>query len=227
MTNFTLTRAIGILGGTFDPIHYGHLRPCLDLLQQLNLAEVRLMPNHIPPHRAAPGSNAEHRLTMTLLAVANCAELNVDTRELNRTTPSYTIDTLIELAAENPTTSVCFLIGLDSLNSLHTWHRWEELLDYCHLVVSYRPNYKLTLAPAVQTLFEQVQTSDVEVLRQQKQGRILLWPSTQLDISATRIRQLIKNQQNPQYLLPDNVLSYIQKHNLYTQTAADTSAGTS
>jgi len=227
MTDFTLTRAIGILGGTFDPIHYGHLRPCLDLLQQLNLAEVRLMPNHIPPHRAAPGSSPEHRLAMTSLAVANCDELKVDTRELNRTTPSYTIDTLIELAAENPNTPICFLIGLDSLNSLHTWYRWQELLDYCHLVVSYRPNYKLTLAPEVQKIFEQVQTTDVKALQQQKQGRILLWPSTQLEISATRIRQLIENQQSPQYLLPDNVLSYIQKNNLYRQTAADTSARTS
>ncbi|NQZ49792.1 MAG: nicotinate-nucleotide adenylyltransferase [Moritella sp.] len=215
MTDFTPTRAIGILGGTFDPIHYGHLRPCLDLLQQLNLAEVRLMPNHIPPHRAAPGSNSAHRLAMATLAVEHCDELSVDPRELNRTTPSYTIDTLIELAAENPTTPVCFLIGLDSLNNLHTWYRWQELLDYCHLVVSYRPNYKLTLAPEVQKLFEQVQTMDVKVLQQQKQGRILLWPSTQLEISATRIRQLIKHQQSPQYLLPDNVLSYIHKNNLY------------
>ncbi|MGC3836742.1 nicotinate-nicotinamide nucleotide adenylyltransferase [Moritella viscosa] len=86
MTDFTPTRAIGILGGTFDPIHYGHLRPCLDLLQQLNLAEVRLMPNHIPPHRATPGSSAEHRLAMATLAVEDCDELSVDTRELNRTT---------------------------------------------------------------------------------------------------------------------------------------------
>ncbi|QUM75318.1 nicotinate-nucleotide adenylyltransferase [Moritella sp. 24] len=216
MTDFIPTRAIGILGGTFDPIHYGHLRPCLDLLQQLNLAEVRLMPNHIPPHRAAPGSNSEHRLAMASLAVAHCDDLSIDTRELTRTTPSYTIDTLIELAAENPNTPVCFLIGLDSLNSLHTWYRWEELLNYCHLVVSYRPNYELTLAPEVQKILEQVQTTDVEALQQQKQGRILLWPSTQLEISATRIRQLIENQQSPQYLLPDNVLSYIQKNNLYT-----------
>lgn len=227
MTHFIPTRAIGILGGTFDPIHYGHLRPCLDLLQQLSLAEVRLMPNHIPPHRAAPGSSATHRLAMATLAAEGCNGLSVDTRELTRTTPSYTIDTLIELAAENPTTPVCFLIGLDSLNSLHTWYRWEELLDYCHLVVSYRPNYELALAPEVQKIFEQVKTTDVKALQQQKQGRILLWPSTQLEISATRIRQLIENQQSPQYLLPDNVLSYIQKNNLYTQTAADTSARTS
>lgn len=215
MTDFIPSRAIGILGGTFDPIHYGHLRPCLDLLQQLNLAEVRLMPNHIPPHRATPGSSSAHRLAMAKLAVIDCDELSVDTRELTRTTPSYTIDTLIELAAENPHTPVCFLIGLDSLNNLHTWHRWQELLSYCHLVVSYRPNYALTLAPEVQKIFEQVQTTNVEDLQQQKQGRILLWPSTQLEISATRIRQLIKHQQSPQYLLPDNVLSYIHKNRLY------------
>ncbi len=156
MTDLTRARAIGILGGTFDPIHYGHLRPCLDLLQQINLAEVRLMPNHIPPHRAAPGSSASHRLAMATLAVQDCAELTIDTRELNRTTPSYTIDTLIELAAENPTTPICFLIGLDSLNSLHTWHRWQELLNYCHLVVSYRPNYQLQLNPEVDKIFQQV-----------------------------------------------------------------------
>jgi nicotinate-nucleotide adenylyltransferase len=215
MTDLTRSRAIGILGGTFDPIHYGHLRPCLDLLQQLNLAEVRLMPNHIPPHRAAPDSSAAHRLAMTTLAVQNCAELTIDTRELNRTTPSYTIDTLIELSVENPTTPICFLIGLDSLNSLHTWHRWSELLNYCHLIVSYRPNYRLQLDPDVEKMFKQVITHDIDTIQQQRNGRILLWPSTQLDISATRIRQLIRTQQNPKYLLPDTVLTYIKQHKLY------------
>lgn len=207
--------AIGILGGTFDPIHYGHLRPCLDLLQQLKLDHIRLLPNHIPPHRATPGSSAHHRLAMAKLAIEQCHELHIDERELHRSTPSYTIDTLIELASEFPDTAICFLIGMDSLNSLHTWHRWQELLSYCHLVVSYRPNYQLNLAPEVQTVFDQVQTTDPDLIHQNSHGHILLWPSTQLEISATRIRQLIKTQQNPSYLLPNNVITYIKQHNLY------------
>lgn len=210
-----LNRAIGILGGTFDPIHNGHLRPCLDLLQQLDLAEVKLLPNHIPPHKAAPGSSSAHRLTMAELAVQDCAEISIDARELRRDKASYTIDTLIELAQDYPETPICFLIGMDSLNNLHLWHRWQELLNYCHLVVSYRPGYAVTLAPEVQAVFEQVKTTDSQAIHAQRHGRILLWPSTQLDISATRIRYLIKNQQNPMFLLPDNVLTYIRQHNLY------------
>ena len=217
MTEFLYPRALGILGGTFDPIHYGHLRPCLDLLQQLDLAEVRLMPNHIPPHRTIPSSSAAHRLAMTELAIADCPELRLDTRELSRSRsrPSYTVETLIELAAEHPETPLCFFIGLDSLNSLHRWHRWQELLDYCHLVVSYRPGYPLALAPEVAAVFAKAKTEDAQALRQHHHGHILLWPSTQLEISATRIRNLLQTKQNPKYLLPDAVLRYIKQHKLY------------
>jgi len=207
--------AIGILGGTFDPIHNGHLRPCLDLLQQLELAEIKLLPNHIPPHKAVPGSSSAHRLAMVELAVQDCPEITIDERELRRDKASYTIDTLIELAQDYPDTPICFLIGMDSLNSLHTWYRWQELLDYCHLVVSYRPGYQFELATEVQAIFERVKTTDHNTIHSQRHGHILLWPSTQLDISATRIRFLIKNQQNPMFLLPEKVLTYIKHHNLY------------
>ncbi len=215
MTEQTLNKAIGILGGTFDPIHYGHLRPALDLVQQLDLAEVRLMPNHIPPHRTQPGCSAKHRAAMTALAIQDCPELTLDDRELKRNSASYSIDTLQELYNETPHTPICFLIGLDSLNTLHTWHRWQELLNYCHLVVSYRPNYRLRLAPEVQELFDRISTENPHDLHTSRAGRILLWPTTQLDISATRIRHLLQSQQSPKYLLPDAVLTYIEKNKLY------------
>lgn len=215
MSKNKLQPAIGILGGTFDPIHNGHLRPCLDLIQQLNLAQIALMPNHIPPHKAAPGSSSAHRVNMVEASVKDCVELTVDERELNRETASYTIDTLIELAKEYPRTPLCFLIGMDSLNNFDKWHRWEEILNYCHLIVSYRPGHEIQLSNAVEQRYQQAKITNPDRLHSEKNGHILLWPSTQLDISSTRIRKMIKNQQNPKYLLPDAVITYIKQHNLY------------
>ena len=210
-----MKKAIGLLGGTFDPIHVGHLRPAIALLERLNLREVRLIPNYIPPHKATPDSSPKHRLAMAQLAASQTTGLVVDQRELNRDRPSYTLDTLKELRAELPTTPLCFLMGMDSLCQLDQWHGWQELLDYAHLVVSHRPGLQPDFNAQVSALVNAHVTADTEQLHRQLQGCIYLFDTPQLDISSTQIRDCVRAGNNPQYLLPESVLNYILDKGLY------------
>ena len=210
-----MNNAIGLLGGTFDPIHVGHLRPAIAALERLNLSEVRLLPNYIPPHKATPDSALAHRLAMVHLAASHTTGLVVDERELKRNRPSYTLDTLKELRAELPTTPLCFLMGMDSLCQLDQWHGWQQLLDYAHLVVSHRPGWQPDFNAQVAALVQAHGTTDETQLHRQLQGRIYLFDSPQLDISSTQIRACVRAGNNPQYLLPEPVLNYIRDKGLY------------
>lgn len=210
-----MTAPIGLLGGTFDPIHIGHLRTAIQSMERLGLAEVRLLPNHIPPHRATPASAPAHRLAMVRLAAAATPGLTVDARELNRKTPSYTIDTLIELRRELGSRPLCFLMGMDSLCGLNGWHRWRELLDHAHLVVSHRPGWQPAFNPEVEALFHRHGTRDRERLHHQPAGCIHLLDNPELEISSSRLRECIRSGNNPQYLLPETVADYIREQGLY------------
>ena len=181
-----LTPPIGILGGTFDPIHIGHLRPAIEARGALGLAEVRLLPNHIPPHRANPLCSSEQRLAMVRLAAADNPGFVVDERELRRDTPSWTIDTLVELRSELPDTPLCFLMGMDSLLGLPGWHRWQELLDYAHLVVSCRPGWQPDYPVQVAELLARHQTRDIRDLHRQRHGHVWLCDNLPVELSATR-----------------------------------------
>ncbi|MDP5292670.1 nicotinate-nucleotide adenylyltransferase [Oceanimonas sp. CHS3-5] len=211
-----MTAPIGLLGGTFDPIHVGHLRTAIQAQEQLGLSEVRLLPNHIPPHRATPDSAPKHRLAMARLAAAATPGLTVDERELNRTTPSYTIDTLIELRAELGQQPLCFIMGMDSLCSLNKWHRWQELLEHAHLVVSHRPGWKPTFDDTLEQLYQNHGTQDRERLHRTPAGHIFLLDNPELEVSSTQIREGVRRGNNPQYLLPDAVANYIRQQGLYT-----------
>ena len=213
--------AIGLLGGTFDPIHFGHLRPALDILHKLQLARVTLIPNHQPPHRDQPGTSSAQRLAMVKLAIDNCPELSVDEREMQRDTLSYTVDTLRELRAELPDTPLCFLMGMDSLLSFTRWHRWQEILDLCHLVVSHRPGWHPPTEGLTADLLARHQLDDPAGVHRQLAGRIVLVKQTELAISSTQIRRLCRDGLSSQYLLPDAVRHYIADHHLYLDTAAD------
>lgn len=206
---------VGILGGTFDPIHIGHLRPAIEARDALQLAEIRLIPNHIPPHRASPFCSSEQRLAMVALAAAENPGFVVDERELERDQPSYTIDTLIELRQALPDTPLCFLMGMDSLLSLPSWHRWQELLDYAHLVVSTRPGWLPDYPAEVAKLVARHQSQDVTDLHRHRHGRIWLADNLPIELSATRLRALLAAGQDPRYLLPPAVASYIQQQGLY------------
>ncbi|WP_434341560.1 nicotinate-nucleotide adenylyltransferase [Motilimonas cestriensis] len=214
-TTAQLTAPIAIMGGSFNPIHFGHLRPALELQQQLGLAQVKLMPNHVAPHKSHGYSSTEQRCDMIQAAIADMPALCLDMTELSLPQPNYTVATLIALRAANPNTPLCFIIGMDSFINLPTWHRWLELLDYCHLIVCQRPGWQQQYSESLQQHILPKQTSDITQLHQRKHGLLYFTQVTQLDISSSKIRQLRQQQQSIKYLLPDSVIQYIEDNQLY------------
>lgn len=210
-----MRKTLGIFGGTFDPVHIGHLRLALELKQQLALDEMRLLPCHLPPHRASPSVTSDVRVQMLQLALRDCTELQLDTRELAHDKPSYTYDTLCELRAElGAETSISFCMGADSFAQLATWHRWQELIRLAHIVVVSRPGWELLETGVVAELLNRHQ-SDAAIIAQQAAGAVVVLTPRLLPISSTEIRALIKAEQSPQFLVPDAVWSFIREHNLY------------
>ncbi|WP_062061306.1 nicotinate-nucleotide adenylyltransferase [Cellvibrio sp. OA-2007] len=210
-----MRNCIGIFGGTFDPIHIGHLRMALELKQQLQLDEMRLLPCYLPPHRPTPGATANERVAMLKLALQDCAELVIDERELQRDKPSYTYDTLRELRAEvGAEVSLCLCMGMDSFATLDTWHNWGQLLQLAHIVVVARPGWFLPESGAVAELLN-VHRRPIDAIAQQAAGAIVLLEQRLLPISATDIRAQIHAGSSPQFLLPDGVWNYISAHKLY------------
>ena len=200
----------GILGGTFDPIHYGHLRTAVDTAQALGLARVRLVPLRDPPHRQRPATPAAIRLAMVRAAVTGDPLFRVDDRELRRSGKSYTHDTLLSLRGEvGAAAPLCLLLGSDAFRGFSDWHRPDDILELAHLVVMQRPG------EAHPPLYRERHTGEPEQLRQQPAGRILFQPVTQLEISATRIRELVQRGLSPRYLLPDPALAIIRDEGLY------------
>lgn len=194
--------SIGVYGGSFDPIHHGHLRSALEVKQYLSLSELRLMPSGNPPHRDKAQVSGEHRLAMLKLAVANTAGLVIDRRELERDQPSYTIDTLESLQREMPYAALTLVIGMDQFSAFDTWHRWQELLQRVQVAVMERPG-------------EPVSESAQQILDGEFGQRIHIIKVTQLEISSSRIRAELEQQRDIQFLLPLAVRNYILQHGLY------------
>jgi len=211
-------KPVGILGGTFDPIHNGHLRLALNLYERIGLAEVRLVPLHRPPHREGPVAADDLRLEMVRAAVAGTPGLVADDRELQRGGISYTVDTLVSMREEFGDRPLCLILGMDAFCGLPHWHRWELLPELAHLVVARRPGTeKAEKGPAGQLLRERA-TEDSSTLFNRPAGRILLSPVPLLDISASQIRGMVAAGRNPRYLLPDAVLDVIRRCGLYAST---------
>jgi nicotinate-nucleotide adenylyltransferase len=220
---------IGIFGGTFDPVHYGHLRLAQEIGESLRLAEVRIVPAGTPPHRAAPQVTAVQRLEMVRLAVAGNPLLSVDDREVRRSGPGYTVDTLTELRrGVGATRPLCLLLGADAFLELATWHRWHDLFGLAHLVIAHRPGFPPDswLARMPEPLAREY---SARLLRQpfgvhlSPSGGIVTQAIAALDISASMIRDSLARGVSPRYLLPDPVLDYIGRNNLYvTQEVNET-----
>ena len=207
---------VGVLGGTFNPVHYGHLRSALELVQSLGLEQLRLMPSAVPPHREAPTCSATHRAAMVELAVAGEPHLACDSRELQRSGKSYTIDSLMDIRRElDADQSLCLVMGCDAVLSIDTWHHWQELLDWAHIVVIARPGWHLPQAGVVAEWLESYRLASVDALRQKAAGGIIIEELRPLAISSTEIRDLLAAGQSARYLLPEVVLDYIETHNLY------------
>ncbi len=208
-------RGIGVLGGTFDPVHFGHLRIALEIFQELDLAEVRFLPCHLPPHRAEPLAASQDRLAMLQLAVQGQGGFCVDERELQRPGFSYMVDTLESLRTEFPARSLCLIMGMDAFAGLDRWYRWEQLLTLAHLVIVCRPGSHAALPPAVAALVAERRAADTAALWQHNAGRIWFQAVSQLDISASRIRALVREDKSARYLLPDAVWRYLCENKLY------------
>lgn len=211
--------AIGILGGTFDPIHFGHLRCADEIAESCSLSQVRLVPAGVPPHRDAPHASPQQRFEMTCLAVEGNSKLAADQTEIFRQGPCYTVETLAELRVEfGSHIPICLLLGADAFQQLTSWHRWPQLFELAHLIVAERPGFRLdadTLATELRAEFDMRLRNDHGAINETAHGAIFVAPITALDISATDIRARLGREQSVRYLLPDVVLDYIQASRLY------------
>ncbi len=209
---------IGILGGTFDPIHHGHLRMAEDLADLIKLDAVRFIPSANPPHKQSPTTSAEDRCEMVKLAIATNPRFVFDDRELKREGASYTIDTLLSLREElGKETALCLIMGSDAFAEFDSWHRWQEILQYCHIALVERPNIQLAdaLRTELQSLLRNHYAEHPEKLSSCPAGYINIQRITALDISATAIRKHLALGRSTRYLLPDKVIDYIEKQKLY------------
>lgn len=188
---------IGLFGGTFDPVHYGHIKPVLAVKESLTLNQVRFIPNRQPPHRDQPWLSVEQRLSLLTEAIIDIPGFTIDTRELDRVGPSYMVDTLWSLKQEFVGESLVLIVGMDVLYSITSWHRWQDIFKFCHLVVTQRPGFQTTEisqhldAPACAFIEDRLVESPAD-LSYDEGGKILLQSVPQVDVSATRIRELIQ-----------------------------------
>jgi len=204
---------IGIYGGTFNPVHYGHLRTAVEVSEFFDLDELRLVPCAQPAHRESPQVNAEFRAQMLQLAIQDIPELSCDQRELKRSGPSYSIDTLASIRSEiGDDTPLLFFMGTDAFNGLSSWYKWQSLFDYAHIVVMTRPTFQ---SQTIIKFFADRLVSDKQSLKSCPSGKIYFQQVTQLDISATFIRNTFAEQRTPNFLLPETVIQYIQAKQLY------------
>lgn len=206
---------IGILGGSFDPIHYGHLHIALALYQQLHLSEVRFIPCKNPVNDKKIIANVQQRLTMLKLALQPYSYFLIDERELHRSTPSYMIETLISLRQEWSDTPLALILGYDNLVKLDQWHQWKSLIDYAHLLIVPRPDQTESYSKEVSAFIKKNQTHDASLLTQHPAGLLLMTHVQALPISGTHIRKIISNGNYPVDLLPPTVLDYILEQKLY------------
>lgn len=204
---------IGIYGGTFDPIHYGHLRPALDVLHQLNLDHVRFIPCYKPVHRGLPKATSEQRCEMIEMAIANQPKFILDRREVDRQGPSYMVDTLRSLKADFPQAGLVLIMGTDAFAKFLSWHQWQDILDLANLAIMHRPGERLTGQTDLTKLLQKCLVATLN----QKQQEIVEVEVTQLDLSATRLRRLLQHGEPIDYLMPPSVVQYIQKNHLYSE----------
>ncbi len=214
-----MKRATAIFGGTFDPVHYGHLRAAAEVSEKLDVSDFRLLPAGQPPHRNHTGAKAYHRLAMLELALAPYPDLTVDEREVRRDGPSYMVETLTSIRREVGPVPVILCLGQDAANKLEGWHRWRELFDLAHLVVMKRPRSRPRYPEAVAEELRLRRVRSTSALMNEPAGRVRNLEVTQLAISSTDIRNQLAAGRDPRFLLPATVLAYIRKHGLYVSNS--------
>ncbi len=203
----------GIFGGTFDPVHNGHLETVTAVFDKCALERVYFIPAAIPPHRDQPDANAQQRLEMVSLAIANYPRFDVDDRELKRETPSYTYDTIKSLQTEDCSRRYCLILGIDALSGLDSWYRWRELLDSIHFIVVQRPGWEIP--EPLPDWWQQGRTEFIEDLKQFESGKICLIEVEPNPVSATEIRYGIAQGIDVSTMVPHSVWDYIRTNKLY------------
>lgn len=212
-----MTQPVGILGGTFDPVHNGHLHLATTFLEQLKLVKILFVPLNNPPHRSAPLASPEQRLEMLKFAVESHPHLKIDDCELQRGGVSYTIDTLRRIRKIIDETPLCLIMGMENFKTLNSWHQWQSLLDYAHIVIANRPGDNEINDDEIKIFMDNFITKSVTNLHDQAAGYIIRLDIPMLDISSTQIRNNFQSGRETESLLPDKVLDFIHTHHLYKQ----------
>lgn len=211
-----IQQGVAIMGGTFDPIHNGHLRTAVEILDLYQFNELRLIPCFQPVHKARPTVKPEQRLAMVNIASRSDTRLLVDEREIWRESPSYTIDTLKELRTDlGENTPLVMIVGMDTFLSFPTWKAWGEITQYAHILVVARPNWEPDFVSELADLYENSKALAREELQSTPAGKIYMETLTPLSISSSMIRTLRRQNKSIAYLLPDHVQDYIEQHKLY------------
>ena len=205
-------KMIGIYGGSFDPIHFGHLRTALEIKEAFSLDELRLIPCYQSPLKNSTQATPEQRLAILQLAIEGEKSFICDNRELKRAGRSFMVETLASLRADFPEKTLILFMGSDAFAAIEQWHQWQKLFEFAHIVVMTRPNCeKIPLSDFLNPRLS-VEKAD---LTREKNGKLFFQPVTQLAISATQIRNLLAQKRSIRFLLPDNVINYINRYALY------------
>ncbi|NVJ65546.1 MAG: nicotinate-nucleotide adenylyltransferase [Gammaproteobacteria bacterium] len=204
-----------ILGGTFNPVHYGHLRIAEEMLNLFPKAEISLMPAAFPPHRSKPSASPEQRIAMLDLALTSSPQLQIDTREIEREEPSYSVVTLEQIRQEAKDSCLIFIMGTDAFAKLDSWYQWQKLLTLTNILVIKRPGSGLPRKGPVAKLMTEQRLDDISDLAKHQYGKISYYQMPLLDISSTYIRNQIKCGKSPRFLLPNDILDYIKQNHLY------------
>ena len=210
-----MSTPIGIFGGTFDPVHFGHLRAALEARELLGLEDFRLLPAGTPPHREGTMASSQDRLNMLKLAVAAYPEFRVDDREVRREGRSFMADTLVEIRAEAGKTPVLLIIGQDAANELDSWHDWRSLFGLAHIVIMRRPGARPAWKGELRDRMENGLVKQAGSLHNSPSGAVLPLQITQLAISSTDIRERMRAGLSARFLMPDSVIDYIEQQQLY------------
>lgn len=213
--NHVVNKPLALFGGTFDPVHYGHLRCAEEARQKLGLEQLYLLPSGCPPHRDAPRASARQRLEMLHLALPEFPQLEIDDREIQRSGPSYMVDTLKELRSEFPRRPLLLLIGQDAANHLHGWFDWQTLFELTHIVIMTRPGARAEYRRDLEKQIQRRLLEDKEELFRSKAGGVLNLKVASIDISATTIQSIIRLGRSPNSMLPGAVMDYINENRLY------------